>query len=95
MNRTQTIICTAVAAVALALLASPTMPAAYFYPGGSASTSPAPPRACFPAAKWSADQRRRPCARVVRVAEDGTVRLRVENAGGRVRYSATVGARDR
>jgi hypothetical protein len=53
------------------------------------------PRTCFPAAKWGpAPDRLRPCARIVRVFEDGSVQLAVEDASGRVRWRATVGARD-
>lgn len=52
-------------------------------------------RTCFPLASWDARPSQRPCARIVRVAEDGSVRFRVENAGGRIRWRATVGAQDR
>jgi hypothetical protein len=54
-----------------------------------------PSRACFPASKWDAKDSRRPCARIVRVFEDGSVRVRVEDADGRFRYRAGVGAKDR
>lgn len=52
-------------------------------------------RVCFPAAKWDAPNAKRPCARIVRVFEDGSVRVRVEDASGQLRYRAGVGARDR
>jgi hypothetical protein len=62
-------------------------------PGARPASQPG--RSCFPAKRWDAKPSRRPCARIVRVFEDGSVRLRVEDAGGRFRYRAGVGARDR
>lgn len=44
------------------------------------------PRVCFPASSWDAPNKRRPCVRVVRLYEDGSLRLRVSDAGGRLRY---------
>jgi hypothetical protein len=61
----------------------------------TAATDAARPQTCFPASKWDAKDSKRPCARVVRVAEDGSVRVRVNDADGGFRYSATVGAEDR
>lgn len=52
-------------------------------------------RVCFPAAKWDAAAGKRPCARIVRVFEDGSVRVAVSDANGTVRYTTGVGALDR
>lgn len=57
--------------------------------------SPGPARDCFPAAGWSADQAKRPCAEVVKVFEDGSVRVRVFDADGKPRFVAGIGALDR
>ncbi len=63
---------------------------------GFAHAAPQPSaRVCFPASKWDAKDSKRPCARVVRVEEDGSVRVKVADADGAYRYSATVGAEDR
>jgi hypothetical protein len=50
---------------------------------------------CFPAESWDADQADRPCAHVVKVWEDGSVRVVVTDARGTYRYTSTTGARDR
>lgn len=55
-------------------------------------------RTCFPLDQWnsgnvSADYR--PCAKVVQVEEDGSVRIQVSDADGTVRWDAGIGARDR
>lgn len=55
-------------------------------------------RTCYPLADWdtgnvSADYR--PCARIARVFEDGSVRVQVSDADGTVRWGAGIGARDR
>ncbi len=52
-------------------------------------------RVCFPAAAWDADDNERPCAEVVKVWEDGSVRVRVLDADGTFRYLSNTGARDR
>lgn len=57
--------------------------------------SPGPARDCFPAASWGADQAKRPCAEVVKVFEDGSVRVRVFDADGNPRFFAGIGALDR
>lgn len=62
---------------------------------GIASADRQSPRACFPAGKWDADQGKRPCAKIVRVYEDGSVRVAVSDASGKLRYRAGVGAKDR
>lgn len=55
---------------------------------------------CFPAAKWgsspddTADDFRRPCVRVMRVYEDGSFKVAVQDADGPVRYSLGVGVPD-
>ena len=53
------------------------------------------PRVCFPRADWGAKPALRPCARITRVYEDGSVKLAVSDASGTVRWSVGVGARDR
>jgi hypothetical protein len=60
-----------------------------------AATSADHPRTCFPVSKWDANPGLRPCARVVRVFEDGSLRVQVSDANGNVRFSAGVGAEDR
>lgn len=53
---------------------------------------------CFPAAKWggetTADDNTRPCVRVMRVYEDGSFKVAVQDADGPVRYSLGVGVPD-
>ena len=61
----------------------------------TAATGADHPRTCFPISKWDANPGLRPCARVTRVFEDGSLRVRVEDADGHIRYRAGVGARDR
>jgi hypothetical protein len=51
-------------------------------------------RLCFPARLWDAPERFRPCARVVRVVEDGSVWVAVSDHDGTLRYTGTLGARD-
>jgi hypothetical protein len=75
----------AVAAIAAALLASTAL--------GNDSDSQS--RVCFPASAWNADDTQRPCARLVRVLEDGSVRVQVTDADGEVRFTTGVGALDR
>lgn len=56
------------------------------------------PRVCFPRRDWSAGNvpdAYRPCARIVDVYEDGSVRVQVSDKRGTVRWSAGIGARDR
>jgi hypothetical protein len=54
------------------------------------------PRVCRSAATWGpAPDRYRPCARIVAVEEDGSIRLEVSDADGTVRYTTGVGALDR
>lgn len=50
---------------------------------------------CFPAKKWAAQQQYRPCARVTKVYEDGSVEVAVYDANGTERYTYSVGAQDR
>lgn len=53
-------------------------------------------RVCFPRATWGpARQGLRPCARITRVYEDGSVGLRVSDADGTTRYTTGIGALDR
>lgn len=55
-----------------------------------------PQRVCFPASKWGpVEQRYRPCARIERVFEDGSVTLGVYDADGTQRYTTGIGALDR
>lgn len=49
-------------------------------------------RTCFPARLWSAKQAYRPCARVTKVEEDGSITVAVSDADGTVRYTASYGA---
>lgn len=55
----------------------------------------AKPRVCFPAKRWDAAPGKRPCARITRVYEDGSIELAVSDADGTVRWRAQLGARDR
>jgi hypothetical protein len=41
---------------------------------------------CFPARLWDAKRGQRPCAKIVRVDEDGSARVRVKTASGRSLY---------
>lgn len=50
---------------------------------------------CFPRALWDARDRYRPCARIVRVDEDGSIVAQVQDHDGTVRFGFRVGARDR
>lgn len=52
-------------------------------------------RVCFPAKLWNAPDRLRPCARVLSVIEDGSLRIAVLDASGVVRYEIGVGVPDR
>lgn len=68
--------------------------------GATAAERPAvPTRVCFPASSWDEQygvpDSKRPCARIVRVEEDGSVRVVVTDADGTFRYAAGIGARDR
>lgn len=60
---------------------------------GAAHALRAPsPRVCFPARHWApAPDSVRPCARILRVYEDGSLRLGVYDADGTVRYTFGVG----
>lgn len=63
-----------------------------------AASSPSQHRTCFPAKLWSTgsvDARYRPCARVTKVYEDGSTTVAVSDADGTVRYTYSVGAKDR
>lgn len=50
-------------------------------------------RVCVSAEVWSADDAERPCARIVRVWEDGSTQVRVTQADGGYLFTATTGAR--
>ena len=55
-------------------------------------------RVCFPAASWSdgtVPLGQRPCARISRVHEDGSVTVVVTDADGTFRYRGGIGAQDR
>lgn len=65
--------------------------AACFLPQADGASS----RTCFPASHWDANQDVRPCAELTRVAEDGSFAYHVLDADGTIRYSGTVGAKDR
>lgn len=56
----------------------------------TAATGADHPRTCFPVSKWDANPGLRPCARVTRVFEDGSLRVQVEDADGDFRYRAGV-----
>lgn len=60
-----------------------------------AVASQAAPRRCFSASRWDANDAKRPCVQVTRIAEDGSFSYRVTDADGVVRYTAGVGALDR
>lgn len=88
MTAPRLVVAIAVAATLTVLLTMQVAPAA----------KTTPTRTCFPAAKWNTGTvpaSKRPCARIVRVFEDGSVRIRVEDASGSLRYGAGIGARDR
>lgn len=56
-------------------------------PSDAAVRAQSTPHRCFPAASWGpAPQGERPCVAIVRVYEDGSVRLRVYDADGTTRY---------
>lgn len=50
-------------------------------------------RVCVSAEVWSGDDAERPCARIVRVWEDGSTQVRVTRADGGEAFTATTGAR--
>ena len=50
-----------------------------------------PVRKCFSAKLWSANDKKRPCVRILRVYEDGSSRIRVETAAGRELHTRGVG----
>lgn len=55
-------------------------------------------RTCFPLSKWTPGKvpaSARPCARILRVEEDGSVKVQVSNADGTFRYQFGYGAEDR
>lgn len=52
-------------------------------------------RTCFPLPRWQAAPGRRPCARIARVWEDGSVRVVVSDASGAERFTFGYGAADR
>lgn len=56
-------------------------------------------RTCFPDSKWDEQygvpDSKRPCARIVRVEEDGSVSVEVSDASGKVRFVGSIGAQDR
>lgn len=54
-------------------------------------TVPPSDRVCFSARSWSADDGERPCARVTRIYEDGSVELQVLDANGTERYREGIG----
>jgi hypothetical protein len=65
---------------------------------GQQHGSPTTQRTCYPRDQWSTGTvpaSQRPCARVVRIWEDGSVRLAVSDADGTVRYTVGIGAQDR
>lgn len=73
-----------IAAIAAALLTG----------AGGVAASDTEKRVCFPAKPWSGPKAERPCAEIARVYEDGSLRVRVSDASGEIRYSRDVGARD-
>lgn len=84
------IVCGAALALALAARAGGDGPL------GSLAGTGYPHGRCFPADQWGpAPDRVRPCAEVRRVYEDGSVRIRVRDHSGTVRYGYGVGALDR
>jgi hypothetical protein len=86
---------TAVVGVWLGLVLGGTAFAMAHTPATGSSSAQSAPRVCFPAARWDADDAERPCVRVVRLYEDGSLVVRVSDADGTVRYTAGVGALDR
>lgn len=85
------------ALIASALIALAIGPAAIASTGGTAAPSTATtataPRVCFPAKQWSpAPDSARPCARIVRLYEDGSLRVRVTRADGSGGWTAGVGS---
>lgn len=60
----------------------------------SAAVPTQAPRTCFPASKWSDQQRFRPCVSVERVYEDGSFTFSVEDADGVQRFDGAIGALD-
>ena len=51
------------------------------------------PRTCFDREDWGTQvsPALRPCARIVRLYEDGSLKIRVSDANGTIRYSVGVG----
>ncbi len=50
-------------------------------------------RVCVSAEVWSADDAERPCARIVRVFEDGSTQVVVTQANGKRLFRSNTGAR--
>lgn len=50
-------------------------------------------RSCVSAEVWSADDAERPCARIVKVWEDGSTRVVVTQADGKRLFTSTTGSR--
>lgn len=50
-------------------------------------------RVCLSAEVWSADDAERPCARIVKVWEDGSTRVVVTQADGEPLFTSTTGSR--
>lgn len=59
----------------------------------NSQTEALPGQVCFPAEKWNADDSERPCARIVRLWEDGSARVRVSSADGAYQFTSNTGAR--
>lgn len=82
--------------VALLLVAVIAMAAKDAPPQHGTTTPQRAPRVCYPPAKWGpAEQKFRPCVRIVKVAEDGSFSFIVADHDGTVRYTSAVGALDR
>lgn len=50
-------------------------------------------KVCFPASKWDANDDERPCSEIVKVWEDGSTRVRVTQADGKVLWITGTGSR--
>lgn len=50
-------------------------------------------RVCVSTEVWSADDAERPCARIVKVWEDGSTRVVVTQANGKRLFTSTTGSR--
>lgn len=61
---------------------------------GAPSASKHTKRTCIPERVWEDTPGLRPCARIVRVYEDGSIELSVSDANGTERYSIGVGVPD-